>query len=369
MIPNTNALNRSEQVRRDTDSQKNLSISLLDIDSVILNHIIYNLKPEVIHGGSVKTVHTSFGSPEIWKAMKSDSAFRDFTGRIILPSIIIKRVSAIDDEARIHFNRYLNETVIQTHSPKNRYTKFSTLNGKNAPVHELYNITFPSHMKLTYKCIIWTELVEQMNKLVELFQFASKDYFGNREGLKFKVDGIFFGHTVELQSGDDRMVKTEFDLTVHGYILPETMAKLDSQESTFKKSLTPKKIVMGLEVVGDDYNFETHNSNSGKWKNQQYPNKDSNEIIPTAPVSVVDGIADITSGNSIVSTLNKIRVSGQTNNTTSNSSVQNFPYLRLVGTPQNINNTGQSGDVSYDDNYFYIFTNDHWKRVAISSFS
>jgi hypothetical protein len=41
----------------------------------------------------------------------------------------------------------------------------------------------------------------------------------------------------------------------------------------------------------------------------------------------------------------------------------------LVGTPQNINNTGQSGDVSYDDNYFYIFTNDHWKRVAISSFS
>jgi hypothetical protein len=84
---------------------------------------------------------------------------------------------------------------------------------------------------------------------------------------------------------------------------------------------------------------------------------------------VVYGIADITSGNSIVSTLNKIRVSGQTNNTTSNSSVQNFPYLRLVGTPQNINNTGQSGDVSYDDNYFYIFTNDHWKRVAISSFS
>jgi hypothetical protein len=126
---------------------------------------------------------------------------------------------------------------------------------------------------------------------------------------------------------------------------------------------------MGLEVVGDDYNFETHNSNSGKWKNQQYPNKDLNEVIPTAPVSVVDGIADITSGNSIVSTLNRIRVSGQTNNTTSNSSVQNFPYLRLVGTPQNINNTGQSGDVSYDDNYFYIFTNDHWKRVAISSFS
>jgi hypothetical protein len=369
MIPNVNVLNRSENVRRDNDSQKNFSIGLMDIDETILNHIINNLKPEVIQGGVIKKVLCKYAPGELWEAMKKESFVRDYNGKFQLPAIVLKRTFSADDGERIHFNRYLNETVIQTHSPKNRYTKFSTLNGKNAPVHELYNITFPSHMKLTYKCIIWTELVEQMNKLVELFQFAGKDYFGNREGYKFKVDGISFGHTVELQSGDDRMVKTEFELTVHGYILPETMAKLDSQESTFKKSLTPKKIVLGLEVVGDDYNFETYNSNSGKWKNQQYPNKDSNEIIPTAPVSVVDGIADITSGNSIVSTLNKIRVSGQTNNTTSNSSVQNFPYLRIVGTPNSVNSIGQSGDVSYDDDYFYIHTTDNqWKRVAISSF-
>jgi hypothetical protein len=207
-----------------------------------------------------------------------------------------------------------------------------------------------------------------MNKLVELFQFASKDYFGNKIGYKFRVDGISFGHTVELQSGDDRMVKTEFDLTVHGYILPETMTKLDSQESTFKKTLTPKKIIMGLEVVGTDYNFETHNSNSGKWKNQQYPNKDLNEIIPTAPISVVDGIADISSGNSIVSTLNIIKSKGQSNNTTPTATQLSFPYLRIVGPPQDQNNIGQSGDFSYDDSYFYIYTNNQWRRVAISEF-
>lgn len=372
MTPDVNALNRAENIRRDTDSQKNFSIGLMDIDETILNHIIYNLKPEVIQGGIVKKVNCKFAPSELWTAMKKESFVRDYVGKFQLPAIVLKRTISTNDEDRKFFNRYLNETVVQTHSPKNRYTKYSALNGKNVPVNELFHITFPSHMKLTYKCIIWTEYVEQMNKLVELFQFNSKDYFGNsKTGFKFKVDGISFGHTVELDSGDDRMVKTEFELTVHGYILPETMAKLDSQESTFKKSLTPKKIVLGLEVVGDDYNFETHNSNSEKWKNQQYPNKDLNEIIPTAPISVIDGAASITSGNSIVSTLNKIKVSGgSSNNTTPNSSIQNFPYLKIVGTPNSINSAGQAGDVSYDDDYFYIHTTDNqWKRVAISSFS
>ena len=372
MIPNVNVLNRAENIRRDNDNQKSLSISLMDVDSVILNHIIYNLKPEVIQGGLVKTVHTSFGSPELWKAMKSDSAFRDFTGKIVLPSIIIKRTTSTDDEQQIHFNRYLNESVIRTHSPKNRYTKYSALNGRNSPVQEVYNITFPSHMKLTYHFVIWTEYVEQMNKLVELFQFSSKDYWGNAVGYKFRVEGMSFGHTVELQSGDDRMVKTEFDLTVHGYILPETMAKLDSQESTFKKIMTPKKILMGLEVVGTDYDFDTHKSTADKWKNQQYPNKNSDEIIRPAAISVVDGIADISGKNSIVNTLNRVKVNtsgGTVNNSQGSTSPSNFPYLRIVGTPIDINNTGQAGDVSFDDQYFYIYTEGQWRRTAISSFS
>ena len=166
------------------------------------------------------------------------------------------------------------------------------------------------------------------------------------------------------------MIKTEFDLTVHGYILPETLAKLDSQESTFKKVMTPKKIIMGLEVVGTDYNFETKGSNKSKWKNQQYPNKDLSEVIPSAPISVVDGTATLSGAGQIVSTLNNIKVNVQSSNTPqSGTSIQNYPYLRIVGTPIAIDNPGQDGDVSYDDQYFYIFASGQWRRVAISNFS
>ena len=368
MTPNVNALNRAEQVRRDTDFQKNFSIGLMDIDETILNHIINNLKPEVIQDGIVKKVNCMFGSPELWKAMQKDSFIRDYNGKIQLPSIILKRTTSTDDEQLIHFNRYLNETVIRTHSPKNKYTKFSILNGKNAPVHEVYNITFPSHMKLTYHFVIWTEYVEQMNKLVELFQFNSKDYFGNKDGYKFRVDGISFGHTVELQSGDDRLIKTEFELSVHGYIIPETITKLDTHESTFKKILTPKKILMGMEIMGSE--AFCRNENEDKWKNQQYPNKNLSEIIPSAPISFVDGVVDNSTIGSIITTMkNRICISSNTPPTPSIPPTQAYPYLRIVDKPQSENDAGQDGDVSYDDQYFYIYTVSQWRRVAISSFS
>ena len=234
-IPPEFVLNRANEINRSTDTQKSVSISLYDIDETIFNHLNTNLKLEVVDGGVTKKVTVMYGSPELWKAMKTDAFIRDYQGKITLPCIVIKRTSSESDEQLAHFNRYLNETVIRTHSPKNKYTKFSVLNGKNAQVNEIYNITFPSHMKLTYHMVIWTEKVEQMNKLVESFQFNTKDYWGNRDGYKFRVDAPSFAHTVELQSDDDRLIKTEFDLNVHGYILPETITKLDTQQSNFKK--------------------------------------------------------------------------------------------------------------------------------------
>ena len=369
-IPPEFALNRANEIKRDTDSQKSVSISLYDIDETIFNHLNKNLKLEVVDGGVIKKVTVMYGSPELWKAMKTDAFIRDYQGKITLPCIIIKRTSSESDEQLAHFNRYLNETVIRTHSPKNKYTKFSVLHGSNVPVNEVYNITFPSHMKLTYHMVIWTEKVEQMNKLVESFQFNTKDYWGNKDGYKFRVDAPSFAHTVELQADDDRLVKTEFDLNVHGYILPETITKLDSQQSTFKKQFTPKKIIMGIDVVSSDYNFDAANHNKKKWKNQLYPNKDYDEVIPTAPITVVDGTSNISIINSIVSTLNsRVKVSGNSTQQSTISSGDYDPFLKIVQTPQSITSSGQEGDVSFDDDYFYIYTNNQWRRVAISNFS
>jgi len=372
-ISTASEINRAAETRRDNDTQKSISISLYDIDNTILNHLKNNLKLQVEHEGVIKKPTCMFGSPELWKAMQSDSFIRDYQGKITLPSIVLKRTTSDSDEKFIHFNRYLSETVIKTYSEKNQYTRFSQLNGSNAPVNEIYNITFPSHMKLTYKFIIWTEYISQMNQLVEAFQFNTKDYWGTEKGYKFRVDSISFGHTVELQSGDDRLVKTEFDLNVHGYILPETSTMLDSQKSTFKKFLSPKKIVMGVELSSTGQLLNKYGNNNSKWKNQQYPNKDADDIITPPPITVSDGVVDpetgiISNSNPVFSTLSYVSSIGNTNITNIYPNVAG-PYLTLVETPSSTTSVGQEGQASYDDQYFYIYTKSQWRRVAISNFS
>lgn len=276
--------NRAQHVRRDTDKQKNFTITLYDIDETILNHI-KNLQLQVEDVAQKITVPTFFGSPEQWVSAQRDGYIRDKMGKLILPAIMLKRTTSENDPTIQLFNRYLSTPAIRLYSTKNKYTQFGILSGQNAPVHEVFNVVIPSHMLLTYHFVIWTEKVEQMNELVSAFQFNTKDYWGTKVGFKFRTRIESFGHTVEIQSGDDRMVKTEFDLSTHGYILPDSIVKLDSVQATTEKMFTPKKIIIGTEVVGNDFNMNTLDANRQKWQNPNYPNLQADVPIPSPTIA------------------------------------------------------------------------------------
>lgn len=282
---------RAEQVRRDTDTQKNFTITLYDIDEAILNHLS-NLQLEVEDEGKKIGVPSFFGSPEQWTSAQRDGYIRDKQGKLILPAIILKRTSSEDDQTLQFFNRYLSGAAIKLYSSKNKYTQFNLLAGRNAPVHEVYHMVVPDHVILTYHVVIWTEYVEQMNDLVLKFKFNTNDYWGSKKGFRFRVKAESFAHTVEVKSGEDRVVKTEFDLVTHGYVLPDIMTKLESQETTFKKMFTPKKIIMGAEVVNSGVNTNPIDKNREKWNNPQYPNLQADVPIPSAPVSISDSISN-----------------------------------------------------------------------------
>jgi len=275
--------NRSLNVRRDTDQQRNFTISLYDIDETILSHL-NNLQLTIQDAGQVVKVPAFFGSPEQWVSAQRDGYLRDNQGKVILPVIILKRTSSENDQSLQFFNRYLNTPAIKLYSQKNKYTQFSVLSGKNAPINEVYNVIVPSHVVLTYHFILWTEKVEQMNVLVEKFQFNTRDYWGSKKGFRFRTKIESFGHTTEVNTGDDRIVKTEFDLITHGYILPDSMIKLETQEATTKKFLTPKKVLIKTEVVGSDFNIENLDNNRNKWKNKNYPNLQADVPILSPPV-------------------------------------------------------------------------------------
>lgn len=357
------ASNRAEQVRRDTDRQRNFTIDLYDIDETILDHL-KNLQLEVVDEGKKITVPTFFGSPEQWTSAQRDGYIRDNQGKLILPAIILKRTTSEDDQALQFFNRYLSAAAIKLYSSKNKYTQFSLLAGQNVPLNEIYRIVVPDHIVLNYHFVIWTEYVEQMNDLVLKLKFNTNDYWGTKKGFRFRVKADSFTHTVEVKTGDDRLVKTEFDLTTHGYVLPDTMVKLDDHEETVKKMFTPKKIIMGAEVVGTGYDLSQFDKNKEKWRNANYPNLQKDVPIPAPPISVSDTITD----NSIVAQI-RLALKATTSTklpVTLPDAIASMPNLRIVSIPSGPTALGNPGDVSYDENYFYIYTDGAWRNVPIS---
>ena len=340
--------NRAQQVRRDKDTQKDFNISLYDIDETILTHL-ETINLQVVDAGKKIKVPVFFGSPEQWTSAQRDGHIRDKQGKLILPAMILKRTTSESDSTLQFFNRYLNTPVMKMYSQKNQYTKFSVLAGQNAPINEVYNLVMPSHMVLTYHFIVWTELVEQMNGLVETLRFNSNDYWGSKKGFRFRTKIDSYGHTVELQAGDDRAVKTEFDLITHGYILPDTITKLDTHQMTMQKMFTPKKVVMGTEVVSSGFDWDKKNANREKWRNPNYPNLQRDVVIPPPGTSFNTHIID---------------------GSYYGIQVDNSPlFLRIVPVPVTQAAGGQDGDMSYDREYFYIHVNGGWKRVAISEFT
>lgn len=281
--------NRAYQVRRDTDVQKNFTISLYDIDETILDHL-KNLNLQVEDAGQMIGVPTFFGSPEQWTSAQRDGFLRDKQGKLLLPAIVLKRTTSENDQTLQFFNRYLNTPAIKLYSEKNKYTQFNLLVRQDAPVHEVYNIIVPSHVVLTYHFVIWTEKVDQMNDLVLKFQFNTKDYWGSKRGFRFRTRIESFGHTVEIQSGDDRLVKTEFDLTTHGYVLPDSIVRLEAEEMTTKKFFTPKKLVMGAEFAGTTENIAKLDRNREKWNNPNYPNLQADVPIPAPDIIISNSV-------------------------------------------------------------------------------
>ena len=347
--------NRSEQVRRDKDKQKDFTITLYDIDEAILSQL-QQLQIQITDVGKQVKVPIFFGPPERWVSAQRDGYLRDKQGKVLQPAMILKRSNSENDSNLMFFNRYLDTPAMKLYSEHNKYTKFGALTGQNAPVNEIFNVLVPKHILLTYHCIVWTALVEQMNEVIQPIIFNTQDYWGSRKGFRFRVtvEGGY-AHNVEIQTNDERYVRTEFDLKTHGYILPDSVTYLEHHKMTTQKKMTPKKIIMGVEMVKTDFELSQLNDNSEKRRNPSYPNLRHGTIIPGPGMATGTTIKD----NSLLDAGPKAGIK-----------VDNSPlFLRIVPVPTSQNSRGQDGDISYDAEYFYIRSNHKWRWVTISEFT
>ena len=235
--------NRALQYKKESIEQGK-GVKLFDVDLAIAKHMIDTVLPTVEIFEEKQKIPVVYGNPERWKGVQVDGFLRDKKGVIQIPLVMFKRNSIERNDVLSNtMNRHVSYPSVSKYSKKHRYDKFSAMTATEKPV-ELYDIVIPDYVTLTYEVIIWTDFTEHMNKVVEAFQYATDEYWGDKNGFKFRVKIDSFDNTTELSEGSQRIVRTNFTMAVNAYLLPEQF----DNESTHKKSISPKKVVFGLET-------------------------------------------------------------------------------------------------------------------------
>jgi hypothetical protein len=249
---------RDNDIRRDDETLKDLSIGLYDIDHAIKYYFENVIRPEIVEFGTVVKVPVIYGSPEKWKNVQADGYFRDKNGKIQSPLIAYKRTSitknrGLTNKVDANFpNLYYNQEVKYTQI--NKYDQFSILTNSR-PIKTYINTVVPDYIDITYDVIMWTDSIEGMNKLVESVIYTEGSYWGDMEKFKFrsKIDSLT--NTTDLLQDMDRTIRTSFQITIFGHIVPDVLAKNLSKKQS-NKTYDSRQIIIEATPDADPTVFQ-----------------------------------------------------------------------------------------------------------------
>ena len=248
---NNNPIN----INRNNDSIPTLHIGFETLDTAIFHYLQYKIQPVVEENGAQINVPIIFGSPEKWKSVRVDGYYRSEDKQIMRPLIMIKRSGF---EKRRSLTRNLDPTnplvtfnFSQQYNKQNRYDQFSRIYNAS-PKKIIKQLIVPDYITLSYDVVVWTDYMVDMNKIIEAIQYGESTYWGDdATNFKFYTTAGRFSDTIELTSGEDRLLRTQFELTVQGYLIPQTTLKSISQKS--EVSVSPNQLATELADNMDGY--------------------------------------------------------------------------------------------------------------------
>lgn len=232
--------NRAESRSVRGDVVRDFSVGFEDIDKAIIYYFNNVIRPSVVQNGKKVQVPIIYGSQERWAGVQRDGFYRDKNGKIQCPIIMYKRDNITKNRRlgnKLDANNPRNFIIFEKkYSKENIYDRFGILNSR-VPEQEFYGVIMPDYVTITYSCIIFTDYIEQMNKIVEGINFASDSYWGQPEKFKFRAMIEDFSNTVDLVQGEDRKIKTEFTIDLLGYIISDNInAQVNGMNKYYSKS-------------------------------------------------------------------------------------------------------------------------------------
>jgi hypothetical protein len=242
--------NRAYEVSYSELDTKNFSIGIKDHTEAIQYYFDEVLKLEVYQNNGKVLVPVIYGTPEKWKSMQKDGYYRDNVGQIMPPLIMYKKASVVQNRTlgnKLDGNEANNVQLFEkAYTRRNVYDNFHILQNQK-PQKEYVVVVTPDYVTITYSCAIWTNFVEQMDKLTEALNFASNSYWGDPSRFQFLAKIETFNDIQTFDQGEDRLVRTDFQLTLNGYLIPDSLNAYLAQLQNRTYNLC--KIVFNTEMV------------------------------------------------------------------------------------------------------------------------
>ena len=246
--------NSSRSIIPGLNISDNYSVTLKDIDTAILSHVKEVMRPQIKEANEVIKVPVIYGNEERWKSARKRGFLKDKQGAFMLPLIMLKRTDInqndLSGQAFKHDVKRENIEVVRNSqwSKKNRYDRFSVLTGQK-PQYENLVTGMPDFVDINYDFIIWTNFIEQMNSLNEIFMEQNNKYWGNSENYKFLSSLESITDASEINQNGERFIKSTFTVKVSSYLLPEEInSVVTGIVSNLQKKLTPSRVVFGTEI-------------------------------------------------------------------------------------------------------------------------
>jgi len=310
-----NIVNRGNEVSTKGDRTKDISISIMDIDTSIIKYIEQKIKPAIMQDGNRLQVPVMYGFPERWATIQEKGFLREYSGRFVAPVIVLKRDSLEANRTlgtKIDANRPQNIYAFEVpYTKKNQYDNFAALSNR-IPVKEYRMVVMPEYVTLKYSAVVFTNHLEQNNKIIEALQYAANTYWGEEGRFQFRANIGSFTTSTEYSVGQDRTTRTNFDITLNGYIIPDTVNRDISYP---KKYLSKAQLVFNLET--DDltiFNPKVSPKDIAK-KAVNFPTAQQTSTVVDMTNEVVTYLATIvtkTGANLSLPSNNTIRVSNST---------------------------------------------------------
>ena len=271
---------RDTQIRRDKDKVKSLGITLYDIDFAVKSYIDQKIQLKVEDGGETITVPTIYANSEKWASIQKDGFLKDKKGKTLAPLITFRRsgVNIVPEMRRnkvatIDQIRYIMKRPYNPNAP---YDRFSLQYDKNKP-YEYFATPAPDYVDVTYDFIMWCEYQTQLNYIIENFIYFAGKSFGEKNFFKFATNLESLAMEDSNTTGQDRLVRANFQLMVHGYLVPKDIATM----TTTKRIVSPNKIRFASETFSDINNIlYGENKNDGFKSIDRPPGIDLNDLGP-----------------------------------------------------------------------------------------